>query len=158
MIANLLRYILAVAVGFVIGLHFVHSPIHPTTTPRIDTLYVDKIVPYKTEVMKYKYIPKTQLVIVGDTVQVPIEKVVYKEKNFEATISGVAIGGIKPTLDNINIHEHTRLFSPYASVTLGKDMFCLGTGVTIKEKHGIGIEYLNLGGKSAIGYKYTYNF
>ena len=158
MIANLLRYILAVAVGFVIGLHFVHSPIHPTTTPRIDTLYVDKIVPYKTEVMKYKYIPKTQLVIVGDTVQVPIEKVVYKEKNFEATISGVSIGGIKPSIDNIVIHNEPKFIAPYATIMLGQNVFSLGGGVTFKEKHGLGVEYFNFMGNSALGIRYTRNF
>ena len=94
----------------------------------------------------------------SDTVEVPIEKVVYKEKEFEATISGATIGNIKPTLDNITIYDRKRLFTPYASIMLGKDVFSVGGGVTIQEKHGIGVEYLNLGGKSAIGYKYTYNF
>ena len=94
----------------------------------------------------------------SDTVLLPIEKVVYKEKEFEATISGVSLGGIKPTLDDITIYDHRRMFTPYASVMLGKDVFSVGGGVTIREKHSVGVEYLNLGGKSAIGYKYTYNF
>lgn len=115
-------------------------------------------MPYKVEVAKFIEIPKTYFAIFNDTVKIPLEKIVYKEKEFEATISGPSIGNIKPTLDNIIIHQQTRLFTPYASVMLGKDVFSLGGGVTIQEKHGIGIEYLNLGGKSAIGYKYTYNF
>lgn len=127
-------------------------------TTKIDTIYRDRLVPYKSEVTGNFEIPKIYFATFTDTVQIPVEKVIYKEKEFEATIVGPTIGNIKPILDNITIHQQTRLFTPYASVMLGRDVFSIGGGVTLKEKHGIGIEYLNLGGKSAIGYKYTYNF
>lgn len=156
---RIVRYIVVLCVGFALGgICFWRSPAPSMHTTRIDTIYRDKPVPYKVEVAKFIEIPKTYFMTFNDTVQVPVERVVYKEKEFEATISGPSIGNVKPTLDNITIHQQTRLFTPYASVMLGKDVFSLGGGITIKEKHGIGIEYLNLGGKSAIGYKYTYNF
>ena len=162
-IVSLLRLCIVGGVGFVLGFfYFVHYSKQPTPTPTPtptkDTLYREKIVPYKYDVVKFVAIPKFYFAIFSDTVQIPVEQIVYKEKEFEATISGPSIGNIKPTLDNITIHQQTRLFTPYASVMLGKDVFSLGGGVTIREKHGIGIEYLNLGGKSVIGYKYTYNF
>lgn len=158
-IVSLLRLCIVGGVGFVLGFfYFVHYSKQPTPNPTTDTLYREKIVPYKVEVAKFVEIPKAYFMTFSDTLQVPIEKVVYKEKEFEATISGASIGGIKPTLEHITIYDKKRLFTPYASLTLGKDIFGLGGGVTIQEKHGIGIEYLNLGGKSAIGYKYTYNF
>lgn len=156
---RIVRYIVVLCVGFALGgICFWRSPATPIHITHIDTIYREKPVPYKVEVAKFIEIPKTYFAIFNDTVKIPLEKVVYKEKEFEATISGPSIGNIKPTLDNIIIHQQTRLFTPYASVMLGKDVFGLGGGVTIQEKHGIGIEYLNLGGKSAIGYKYTYNF
>lgn len=156
---RIVRYIVVLCVGFALGgICFWRSPIPSIHTAHIDTIYRDKPVPYKVEVAKFIEVPKMYFAVFNDTVEIPIEKVVYKEKEFEATISGPSIGNIKPTLDNITIHKQTRLFTPYASVMLGRNVFSLGGGITIKEKHGIGIEYLNLGGKSAIGYKYTYNF
>ena len=155
---RVIKYILAsLVVGFVLGTSF-HHPTQPTPIIQSDTIYTFIPTPKKRDVVKYVYLPKTQLLFFRDTVQVPIERVVYKEKEFEATIIGPTIGGHKPMLESFTIHRQVKTFTPYASVMLGKDVFSVGGGVTIKEKHGIGIEYLNLGGKSAIGYKYIYNF
>lgn len=140
-----------------------------TTIERVDTVVVEKPMPYKVEVVRKVsvpvYVPTPADTVVNnrvDTVrvQVPvnIESREYRDSTYRAVVSGPVIGGLGPSLDQIDIYSRTTtsiiekknpLFSPYVSGGLyldGKGVN-IGGGLFIRDKIGVGAEVVLHNGK-----------
>jgi hypothetical protein len=153
-------------ITFILGRKSVDIPEVKTET-KIDTVYKEKPVPYKVETVETKYVylpieptpPDTvyidREIIVTDSVKVAIdiERKVYQDSTFRATVSGPRIGEYGPILDDINIYsrmetkivEEPYLFLvPYISFGGGKDILGIGGGVTIKQRVDVGAKYLRV--------------
>lgn len=149
--------------SFILGRN---SVVIPDVKPEIkkETIKIEKPVPYKVEKIKteYIYLPKfndsttnntTEEVITQDStkVSIDIERKIYQDSTFKATISGPKIGNYGPILEDIDIYNTTKTitiekpiptFSPYISFGIGKDIIGIGGGVTIKQRVDIGTKYL----------------
>jgi hypothetical protein len=153
-------------ITFILGRKSVDIPEVKTET-KIDTVYKNKPVPYKVETVEIKYVylpsepspPDTvyidREIIVTDSVKVAIdiERKVYQDSTFRATISGPRIGEYGPILDDINIYSRmeTKIVEepypflvPYISFGGGKDILGIGGGVTIKQRVDVGAKYLRV--------------
>lgn len=158
--------IFLLVITFILGRKSVDIPEIKTET-KIDTAYIEKPVPYKVETVetKYVYLPsKPSLpdtvyidreVTVTDSVKVAvnIERKVYQDSTFKATISGPRIGSYGPILDDISIYSKTEtkivekpypFLVPYVSFGGGKDILGIGGGVTIKQRVDVGAKYLRV--------------
>lgn len=158
--------IILLIITFILGRKSVDIPEIKTET-KIDTTYIEKPVPYKVETIKteYVYLPSkpsppdtvymNKEIVKVDSVKVAIdiERKVYQDSTFRATISGPRIGGYGPNLDDINIYSRTEtkiiekpypFLVPYISFGGGKDILGIGGGVTIKQKVDIGAKYLRI--------------
>lgn len=158
--------IILLVITFILGRKSVDIPTIKTETI-IDTTYIEKPVPYRIETVetKYVYLPSEppitdtvyidREVIVADSmrVSVDIERKIYQDSTFRATISGPRIGEYGPILDDINIYSkiETRIIEkpypflvPYVSFGVGKNILGIGGGVTIKQKIDIGAKYLRI--------------
>lgn len=157
--------IVLLVITFILGRKSVDIPEVKTET-KIDTVYKDKPVPYKVETVKTEYIylpsepspPDTIYIdreVKTNSVKVPIdiERKIYQDSTFKATISGPRIGEYGPKLDNINIYSRTEtkiiekpypFLVPYVSLGVGKDILGIGGGVTIKQKVDVGAKYLRI--------------
>lgn len=158
--------IILLVITFILGRKSVDIPEVKTET-KINTVYRDKPVPYKVETVetKYVYLPSDPLppdtvyidreIIVTDSVKVAIdiERKVYQDSTFRATVSGPRIGKYGPILDNISIYSRTEtkiaekpypFLVPYVSLGVGKDILGIGGGVTIKQKVDVGAKYLRV--------------
>jgi hypothetical protein len=113
---------------------YVYLPSEPSPP---DTVYMDREV---TKVDSVK-------------VAIDIERKVYQDSTFKATVSGPRIGEYGPILDDINIYSRTEtkiiekpypFLVPYVSFVGGKDILGIGGGVTIKQKVDVGAKYLRV--------------
>lgn len=157
-----------------------------TTIERVDTVVVEKPMPYKVEVVRKVsvpvYVPTPADTVVENKesaeenarkdstlVEVPVEveRREYKSEEYRAVVSGAKIGDLRPTLDEIEIYNRNTtivvepkvpLFRPYVSGFAGKSVFGVGAGVEIKGHHGIGADYMHCEGKNAWAVRYTYKF
>ena len=134
---------------------------------KIDTVYKEKPVPYKVETIETKYVylpsepspPDTvymdREVVIRDSVKVAIdiERKVYQDSTFRATVSGPRIGEHGPILDDISIYSKTEtkivekpypFLVPYVSFGGGKNILGIGGGVTIKQRVDVGAKYLRV--------------
>lgn len=158
--------IILLVITFILGRKSVDIP-EVKTEIKIDTVYKDKPVPYKVETIETKYIsvPSTppsidtvymdrEVIITDSTkVAIDIERKVYQDNTFKATVSGPRIGEYGPILENINIYSRTEIrtieksppfITPYISFGIGKNIIGVGGGVTIKQKVDIGAKYLRV--------------
>lgn len=158
--------VILLVISFILGRKSVDIPEIKTET-KIDTTYIEKPVPYKVETVetKYVYVPSkpsppdtvymNREVIKVDSVKVAIdiERKVYQDSTFKATISGPRIGEYGPVLDNINIYSRTEtkiiekpypFLVPYVSFGGGKNILGIGGGVTIKQRVDVGAKYLRI--------------
>lgn len=158
--------VILLVITFILGRKSVDIP-EIKTEIKIDTTYIEKPVPYKVETVatKYVYLPSEpspvdtvyvdREIIVTDSVKVAIdiERKVYQDSTFKATISGPRIGKYGPNLDDINIYSRTEtriiekhypFLVPYVSFGGGKDILGIGGGVTIKQRVDIGAKYLRV--------------
>lgn len=158
--------IILLVITFILGRKSVDIPEAKTET-RIDTVYKEKPVPYKVETIKteYVYLPSepsppdtvymNKEIIKVDSVKVAIdiERKVYQDSTFKATISGPRIGNYGPILDDISIYSKTEtkivenpcpFLVPYISFGGGKDILGIGGGVTIKQRVDVGAKYLRV--------------
>lgn len=165
-ILSFILLIILLVITFILGRKSVDIPEDKTET-KIDTLYIEKPIPYKVETIKTKYVylpsepspPDTvymdREVIKVDSVKVAmdIERKVYQDSTFRATISGPRIGEYGPILDDISIYSRTEtkiiekpypFLVPYISFGGGKDIIGIGGGVTIKQRVDIGAKYLRI--------------
>ena len=158
--------VILLVIAFILGRKSVDIPEIKTET-KIDTTYIEKPVPYKVETVetKYVYVPSkpsppdtvymNREVIKVDSVKVAIdiERKVYQDSTFKATVSGPRIGEYGPVLDNINIYSRTEtkiiekpypFLVPYISFGGGKNILGIGGGVTIKQRVDVGAKYLRI--------------
>lgn len=165
----ILSYILLIillVITFILGRKSVDIP-EVNTETKIDTVYKEKLVPYKVETIKteYVYLPSEPTppdtvymdreVVIIDSVKVAIdiERKTYQDNTFKATISGPRIGNYGPNLDDISIYSKTEtiiaekpypFIVPYVSFGAGKDILGIGGGVTIKQRFDLGAKYLRI--------------
>jgi hypothetical protein len=99
--------------------------------------------------------------------KIPFERIEYQDSTFKAVISGISIGGYRPKLEHIEVYNTTKtleveqkkpILSPYASIMAGYNAAGIGVGVFIGDKHGVGVDYINIGGSSAVLGRYSFKF
>lgn len=148
-----------------------------TTIERVDTVVVEKPMPYKVEIVRKVSVPvyvttpaDTVVENKGDVeekdsadstlVEVPVEveRREYKSEEYRAVVSGAKIGDLRPTLESMEIYNHSTtsvveikppLFTPYISACGGKGIFGVGGGVSIMDKVDVGAKYLRVNNKDA---------
>lgn len=148
-----------------------------TTIERVDTVVVEKPMPYKVEVVRKVsvpvYVPTPADTVVEDKesaeenarkdstlVEVPVEveRREYKSEEYRAVVSGAKIGDVRPTLESMEIYSRNTtsiveikppLFTPYISACGGKGIFGVGGGVSIMDKVDVGAKYLRVNNKDA---------
>lgn len=148
-----------------------------TTIERVDTVVVEKPMPYKVEVVRKVsvpvYAPTPADTVVENKesaednarkdsvlVEVPVEveRREYKSEEYRAVVSGAKIGDLRPTLESMEIYNRNTtsiveikppLFTPYISACGGKGIFGVGGGVSIMDKVDVGAKYLRVNNKDA---------
>ena len=84
---------------------------------------------------------------------IKVERKIYQDSTFKATVSGPRIGEYGPNLDDINIYSRTEtriiekpypFLVPYVSFGGGKNILGIGGGITIKQRVDIGAKYLRV--------------
>ena len=173
---NLVYIGIALVVGLVIGYVCEPCDTKVTTTIRVDTVFVEKPIPYEIEKVRkeYVYVPTPADTVVREIVkvdsvlvEVEIERRTYGDDRFSAVVSGASIGDVHPTLENIEIYQTSEirtieqpipLFRPYISTCFGKDVLGIGGGVNIKQKVSLGAKYMRIYEKDAIAGEIIYHF
>ena len=170
--------IIALAIGFGVGYICHTQAVIETTVTKVDTLVIEKPIPYRVEVVRKVSVPvyvptpaDTVVVTRVDSilvkVPVSVESKEYRDSTYRAIVSGPAIGGLSPSLDKIEVYQkHTTtivekkppLISPYLTGSAGSSIISVGGGAFIKAHHGIGAEYINVEGKHKWALRYTYKF
>ena len=93
-------------------------------------------------------------------VVVDIDRKVYEDERYRATISGPRIGNYSPVLESIDIYTQTetrvvqqpvKWIRPYVSALAGKDVLGIGGGVMIKERVSLGVKYMRVNNKDVVG-------
>lgn len=145
-----------------------------TTIERVDTVIVEKPMPYKVEVVRKVSVPvyvptpaDTVVVARVDSVlvEVPVEveRREYKDSLYRAVISGAKIGDLRPTLESMEVYSRSEVqvveqrmqvveqkvpwIRPYVSASGGRGLFGVGGGISIKQKVDVGAMYLRVDNK-----------
>ena len=165
-VRNILYAIIALIIGFVVGYICHTQTLIETTITKIDTLTIEKPIPYKEEVVREVSVPvvvstpsDTVVVVKHDTVyvKVEVERREYRNEQYRAIVSGARIGDLRPSLDEIEIYSTNEVtvmqpkvpfFRPIVSVGGGKSVFSIGGGVTIKQKFDLEAKYLRVDRKN----------
>lgn len=176
--SSTLKILIALAIGFMVGFLCRPKAIQETTVVRVDTLIIEKPIPYKVEVARKVSVPvyvptpaDTVVVTRVDSilvkVPVSVESKEYRDSTYRAIVSGPAVGNLGPTLDKIEVYQKhtttvvekkTPLISPYLTGSAGPSIISVGGGAFIKAHHGIGAEYISVEGKHKWALRYTYKF
>lgn len=179
---NKLRNILATLgvlgclfLAFTLGRNSVDIP-KVSTEVRIDTLTIEKPVPYEVEKVRteYVYVPTPADTVVKEVVRVDsvlvavdVERRVYQDSSYRAVVSGPVIGDLHPTLESIDVYNKNTttiiekpkpLFRPYISTSVGKDILGIGAGVSIKQRVDIGVRYMRVGNDDKLAIEASYRF
>lgn len=170
--------------AFTLGRNSVDIP-KVSTEVRIDTLTIEKPVPYKVKKVRteYVYVPTpadTVVVEVADTVvkevvrvdsvlvAVDVERRVYQDSSYRAVVSGAVVGNIRPTLESMEVYARSETrtieskaptFRPYIRGSVGKELMGIGGGVSIKDRVDIDVQYMRMGNKNmvVVGANYRFN-
>ena len=149
-----------------------------TTIERVDTVVVEKPMPYKVEVVRKVSVPvyvptpaDTVVVARVDSVlvEVPVEveRREYKSEEYRAVISGAKIGDLRPTLESMEVYARSEtrvvernvpMFRPYISASVGREVMGIGGGVSIKDRVDVGAKYMRVGGTDAVMFEASYRF
>jgi hypothetical protein len=133
----------------------------PDTVEKVTTVYVR--VPERVTTPKDDVADSVSVEIVerdSSEVAVDIERKVYEDEKYKATISGPRIGEYSPVLENIDIYTQTetrvvqqpaKWIRPYVSALAGKDVLGIGGGVMIKERVSLGVKYMRFNDKDVVG-------
>ena len=175
-------YIISFIFGLLIGYSYKDNRCIESTTTTIDSIryvmpkqYEVKTTEIRTfSIPKLVFAPSDTICVVNtkyiknDSVRLDFqfERREYKDSTFRATVSGVVVGDVHPTLESIDVYSTTvkttlekkKLFSPYGSLGIGNNIMSIGVGVVIREKHGVGVEYVNIGNENNLTFKYAYYF
>lgn len=162
--------------AFILGRKSVDVPDNYQET-RIDTIAIEKPVPYKEEVIRIIRVPLVIATTPNDSIIIskqdtiytnaPIIRKEYKDSTYRAIISGIALGGVEPTLESIDVYHKvktqvietpTPLIRPYISMCGGNDLVGIGGGITIKQKVDFGAKYLRVDNKNHFMIECNYRF
>lgn len=170
--------------AFILGRRSVDVPDNRQET-RIDTIAIEKPVPYKEEVIRIIRVPLVIATTPNDSIattpndsiiiskqdtiytNAPIIRKEYKDSTYRAIISGIALGGVEPTLESIDVYHKvktqvietpTPLIRPYISMCGGNDLVGIGGGITIKQKVDFGAKYLRVDNKNHFMIECNYRF
>lgn len=171
--------ILCLVMIFMAGRKSVYIP-EITTEIKYDTVRIEKPVPVKTDSVRTEYVyitlpPDTvrieseRVIVKTDSIKVPvnIERRTYGDDRYRAVVSGAAIGGIHPSLDEIDIYSKTETriiecksptFRPYIRGSLGKQALGIGGGVSIKDRVDIDVQYMRFRNDNMIVFGANYRF
>lgn len=164
---NALYIIVAIVIGFVLGYICQPQVVQETTITRVDTVIVEKPVPYEIEVVRKVSVPiyvptpaDTVVVARVDSVlvEVPVEveRREYKDSLYRAVISGAKIGDLRPTLESMEVYARSEVqvveqkvpwIRPYVSASGGRGLFGVGGGISVKQKVDVGAMYLRVDNK-----------
>lgn len=171
-----LRLSIAIIIGFVVGYSCRPKTLQETTVTRVDTVFVEKPMPYEIEKVREVSVPVyVQVPIPADTVvdsiivQVPIqiERKEYRDTMYRAVVSGAKVGDLSPSLDEIEVYPRNTittittkppLFAPYVSGSIGNNMFGVGGGVSIRNRHNVGAKVWRVEGQTKLTIDYSYKF
>lgn len=133
----------------------------PDTVEKITTIYIK--VPERVTTPKDDVADSVSVEVVerdSSEVAVDIERKVYEDERYKATISGPRIGEYSPVLESIDIYTQTetcvvqqpvKWIRPYVSALAGKDVLGIGGGVMIKERVSLGVKYMRFNNKDVVG-------
>lgn len=140
----------------------------PDTVEKITTVYIK--VPERVTTPKDDVVDSVSVEVVerdSSEVAVDIERKVYEDERYKATISGPRIGEYSPVLENIDIYTETetrvvqrpvKWIRPYVSALAGKDVLGIGGGVMIKERVSLGVKYMRFNNKDVVGAEMNFVF
>lgn len=140
----------------------VFSPSQVSTHTTIRTIKVPQLVFAPNDT-----IIRERVIVDSIEMDVPFERREYRDSTLYAVVSGVSIGGIRPTLEYYETYNTTitrieqkkpPMLSPYASILMGYNALGVGGGIFIKDKHGLGVDYLNINGNSTVLARYSFKF
>lgn len=149
-----------------------------TTIERVDTVVVEKPMPYKVEVVRKVSVPvyvptpaDTVVVARVDSVlvEVPVEveRREYKSEEYRAVVSGAKIGDLRPTLESMEVYARNEVqvveqkvpwLRPYVSASGGRGLFGVGGGISVKQKVDVGAMYLRVDNKDKWAIMASYRF
>lgn len=157
-----------------------------TTIERVDTVVVEKPMPYKVEVVRKVsvpvYVPTPADTVVENKesaeenarkdstlVEVPVEveRREYKSEEYRAVVSGAKIGDLRPTLESMEVYARNEvqvveqkvpLIRPYISASVGREMMGIGGGISIKDRVDVGAKYMRVGSTDAVMFEASYRF
>lgn len=140
----------------------------PDTVEKITTIYVKVPVPVPAPPQEMTdsttMTTETTETVDSAKVVIDIERKVYEDERYKATICGPRIGEYSPMLESIDIftQSETRIVEqprkwirPYVSALAGKDVLGIGGGVMIKERVNLGAKYMRINGHDALGAEVT---
>lgn len=131
----------------------------PDTVEKITTVYIR--VPERVTAPKDDVADSVSVEVVerdSSEVAVDIERKVYEDERYKATISGPRIGEYSPMLESIDIYTQTevrvveqpkKMIQPFVGATFGKDIIGIGGGVVIKQRVGLEVKYMRIGNINA---------
>lgn len=140
----------------------------PDTVEKITTIYIK--VPERVTTPTDDVADSVSVEVVerdSSEVAVDIERKVYEDERYKATISGPRIGEYSPVLENIDIYTQTethvvqqpvKRIRPYVSALAGKDVLGIGGGVMIKERVSLGVKYMRFNNKDVVGAEMNFVF
>ena len=140
----------------------------PDTVEKITTIYIK--VPERVTTPTDDVADSVSVEVVerdSSEVAVDIERKVYEDERYKATISGPRIGEYSPVLENIDIYTQTetrvvqqpvKWIRPYVSALAGKDVLGIGGGVMIKERVSLGVKYMRFNNKDVVGAEMNFVF
>lgn len=149
-----------------------------TTITRVDTVVVEKPMPYKVEIVRKVSVPvyvptpaDTVVVARVDSVlvEVPVEveRREYKSDEYRAVVSGAKIGDLRPTLESMEVYARSEVqvveqkvpwIRPYVSASGGRGLFGVGGGISVKQKVDVGAMYLRVDNKDKWAIMASYRF
>lgn len=133
----------------------------PDTVEKITTIYIK--VPERVTTPNDDVADSVSVEVIerdSSEVAVDIERKVYEDERYKATISGPRIGKYSPVLESIDIYTQTetcvvqqpvKWIRPYVSALAGKDVLGIGGGVMIKERVSLGAKYMRFNKKDVVG-------
>lgn len=145
-----------------------YSKPFPDTVEKIATIYIK--VPERETTPKDDVADRVSVEVVerdSSEVAVDIERKVYEDERYKATISGPRIGEYSPVLESIDIYTETethvvqrpvKWIRPYVSALAGKDVLGIGGGVMIKERVSLGVKYMRFNNKDVVGAEMNFVF
>lgn len=162
--------------AFTLGRNSVDIP-KVSTKVRIDTLTIEKPVPYKVETVRteYVYVTTPADTVVKEVVRVDsvlvavdVERRVYQDSSYRAVVSGAVVGNIRPTLESMEVYARSETrtierkaptFRPYIRGSVGKELMGIGGGVSIKDRVDIDVQYMRMANKNmvVVGANYRFN-